>query len=190
MMISCDDDLMRVFTHAHTLSLCDPSPLILLPVATAAAASKAAAERTRAWREEEARQASLGKSKVDDITNQLKALKAEDRSANPLLQITRTISQPAMLSRAADVCPSFPLPSSHKGLPFFWWAAPGKGARSFDFSKRLETSKTAFIPDFVFLPASSPPHASCPVALRLGTAVLGSRPFARPPPALSLQLGA
>jgi len=52
-------------------------------VATAAAASKAAAERKKAWREEEEKQASLGKTKVDDITNQLKALKAEDRSAHP-----------------------------------------------------------------------------------------------------------
>ena len=84
MMISC------VFSHTHTPFLSAiPPPSFLLPVATAAAASKAAAERNRAWREEEARQASLGKSKVDDITNQLKALKAEDRSANPLLQITK-----------------------------------------------------------------------------------------------------
>ena len=120
---------MRVFTHAHTISLCDLSP-------TAAAASKAAASRTRAWREEEARQASLGKSKVDDITNQLKALKAEDRSANPLLQIPRTISQTATLSRAADVWPfPFALLTLRPGMPFVFFGSTGRGSEEFRLLK-------------------------------------------------------
>ena len=48
-----------------------------------AAAAKAAAERMRAQREEDSKAAGGGKSKVDDITQQLKALKPEDRYASP-----------------------------------------------------------------------------------------------------------
>ena len=48
--------------------------------AASAIAAKAIADRNRARREEEQRQSSLTKSKVDDITQQLKDLKPEDRT--------------------------------------------------------------------------------------------------------------
>ena len=48
--------------------------------AASALAAKAIADRNRARREEEQRQSSLTKSKVDDITQQLKDLKPEDRT--------------------------------------------------------------------------------------------------------------
>jgi len=57
--------------------------------------------------------ASLGKSKGDDITNQLKALKAEDRSANPLLRIKRTISQPATCHNVVARCSCLPVALRH-----------------------------------------------------------------------------
>ena len=127
----------------HPMSDASPALPPLSPplCATAAAASKAAAERKKAWREEEEKQASLGKTKVDDITNQLKGLKAEDRSATPsacYLQLS-----PQEQFRSAQPCSLHGCQVSNRQGWRVGCAAPGTGAKSSGCSKRRGTSKTA-----------------------------------------------